>query len=134
MAANEPQDQETVRKDGYELTFYPGFLRRAVVREAGGTEHELFEQTRPYKLPDGKKRPDSTYTLQLKGGKNKQDITLRIDDPGLRVASIKVELYGDGHNPEVLHDKPPESVETLEVEEWPVRCPPYCDDVMDQAE
>jgi hypothetical protein len=129
MSSSEPKES-TVRKDGYEVTFYEGFASRIVVREADGTAHELYRQSGVYRLPTGRKKPDTRHVLRLKGGGKKQDITLDIDDPELRIARITVELYphdvhAEGADPSAESTS---DTETIEVENNPKLCPPHCSD------
>jgi hypothetical protein len=63
-------EEKTVSKDGYEVTFYPGFASRCTVRNAGG-EVELYSQEGSYNLPNGEKLPKKNFRLSLKGGKRK---------------------------------------------------------------
>ncbi|MBA4157002.1 MAG: hypothetical protein H0X65_05950 [Gemmatimonadetes bacterium] len=125
MSPEARKEEETVTKDGYELTFYPGFVSRVTVRGDGGAEHELYKQRNVYHLPKGQAKPRTKHKLRLKGGKKKQNITLDIDDPELRIARITVELYGEDHQPgggeteDVV-------VETMEVQNFPKTCPPWC--------
>lgn len=117
-------EERTVRKDGYELTFYPGFASRATVRGRDG-EIELYRQDRPYHLPDGEKKPKSKYRITLKGGKKKQDVTLRVEDPTLRIKSIVVELYEEDRDEEATRTS--EDAETFTVSNDAVHCPPVCE-------
>lgn len=124
-----PQAQEqTLNKDGYELTFYPGFASRAVVRRKDGSEVELYKQEKPHKLPEGKKKPETKHKLKLKGGKHQHDITLDIQDPGLRIARITVELYAvsphNGISTMSLTDEG-ENEEVVVINDA-VTCPPKC--------
>lgn len=128
MASQQPpREEETVTRDAYELTFYPGFCSRAVVREANGAEHPLYVQTRAYRLPPGQTRPKTRHRLRLRGGRRNQDVTLEIHDPGLRVARIMIELYEEPRRDDARRadDEP---VETLTVDNHPKICPPDCDD------
>lgn len=121
--------EETIKKDGYELTFYPGFASRCTVREADGTEYALYEQDRkkPYHLPPGHTKPDSKHRLKLRGGKKKQDVTIDIDDPELRIAKITIELYDENHMPGTEAEGGETSVETFTAENDAKICPPYCE-------
>lgn len=126
MSSREPKEK-TVQKDGYEVTFYEGFASRIVVREPGGAERELFRQSGTFHLPKGQTKPDTRHFLRLKGGRKKQDVTLDINDPELRIAKITVELY-----PHDVHDAGGDVAaaaaesETVEVENNPKLCPPHC--------
>lgn len=121
-----PQDpkERTIKKDGYELTFYPGFASRCTVRGADGAEHELYKQDKPYHLPDGHKKPDTKHKLKLKGGKKKQNITIDIDDPELRIAKITIELYDESHEPGMGSGG--SAGETFTTENDAQICPPFC--------
>jgi len=120
--------EQTVDKDDYQFTFYPGFASRAVVRRKDGSEVELYKQEKPHKLPEGKKKPETKHKLKLKGGKHQQDITLDIQDPGLRIARITVELYAvsphNGISTMSLTDDGGD--EEIVVDNQPVLCPPSC--------
>lgn len=116
--------EETIKKDGYELTFYPGFASRCTVREADGTEYELYKQDKPFHLPPGHTKPDRKHKLTLKGGKKKQDITIDIDDPELRIAKITIELYDENHTPGMGSGG--KTAETVTVQNDSQYCPPYC--------
>lgn len=122
-----PPQEQTLSKDDYELTFYPGFASRAVVRREDGSEVELYQQKETYKLPEGKKKPETKHKLKLKGGKHQQDITLDIQDPGLRIARITVELYAasprDGISTMSLDDGGNEEVVVTNDAKC---CPPDC--------
>lgn len=118
------QDHSTVEKDGYQLTFYPGFTSRCVVRDATGRETELYRQASTYHLPPGQARPRPSHRLKLQGGRHGQDVTLDISDPSHRIARIVVEFYGEGHVPGGRTSDA--SVETLTVENSSELCPPNC--------
>lgn len=119
--------EQTIKKEGYELTFYPGFASRCTVREADGTELELYKQDKPYHLPDGHKKPDTKHKLKLTGGKKKQDVTIDIDDPELRIAKITIELYDENYHRNTEAEGAEASVETFSVDNNPLCCPPACD-------
>jgi hypothetical protein len=116
-------EEKTVQKDGYELTFYPGFASRATVRNGEG-EVELYKQEETYHLPKGEKKPKTKYRIALKGGKKKQSLTLDVNDPELRVKRITVELYDENHVAGAGEGG--ETAETLTVDNDPRYCPPYC--------
>jgi hypothetical protein len=124
-----PEPVQTVDKDDYQFTFYPGFASRAVVRRKDGSEVELYKQEKPFKLPDGQKKPDTKHKIKFKGGKHQQDITLDIQDPGLRIARITVELYAvsphNGVNAVALKDDGGD--EAVVIENKSQTCPPDCD-------
>jgi hypothetical protein len=116
-------EEETVQKDGFEFTFYPGFASACVVVDADGTEHELYKQEGVYDLPKGQKKPRSSYKLKLKGGARKQDVTLDVRDPALRIAKITIELYGEDY-PEDGRER--DVMQTMTIPNHPATCPPHC--------
>lgn len=123
---NQPTSEEqTVDRDGYQLTFYPGFASRCTIREADGSEHELYRQQEPYRLPPGQTRPRDQHRIRLRGGRRRQDITLDVHDPEHRIARIVVELYGEGHQPGGGSGDQP--VETMTVDQDSQTCPPHCE-------
>jgi hypothetical protein len=121
--SDETRDEQTVHNDGFDVTFYPAFASRVEITDADGTVHEIFKQSKPYQLPHGQTKPRSHHKLRLKGGSRKQDITLDIRDPGLRIARITVELYGEDY-----HDDGRERsvFQTMNVPNDPTVCPPHC--------
>jgi hypothetical protein len=116
-------EERTVRKDGYEVTFYPGFASRCTVKNGEG-EIELYRQEESYRLPNGQTEPRRNYRLAFRGGKRKQDVTLRVDDPERRIKSITVELYPETHGSGTRSTS--EDVETFSVANDAVTCPPEC--------
>jgi hypothetical protein len=120
---NGNNEDSTVHKDGFELTFYPGFARACEVTDADGETFHLYEQKEPYKLPPGHRRPRTRHKLRLKGGKRHQDITLDIRDPELRIAKITVELYGEDYHED---GQTRQVMQTMNVPNNPNVCPPQC--------
>ncbi len=116
-------EERTVKKDGYEVTFYPAFASRCAIRNGDG-EIELYRQEETYRLPDGEKEPKKNFRLSLRGGKRKQDVTLRVDDPERRIKKITVELYPSRHEAGALLDEG--DTETFEVDNDARMCPPDC--------
>lgn len=119
-------EERTIRRDGYEITFYPGFASRCAVTAAGQPEVELYRQAKgdPYRLPPGQTRPRDRYRVHLKGGAKKQDVEFAVRDPGLRIKRITVELYGDDHLAGSGADS--DTVDTLMLENNADTCPPSC--------
>jgi hypothetical protein len=120
-------EEKTVSKDGYEVTFYPGFAGRCSVKNGEG-EVELYRQTETYRLPNGERQPKRNFRLSLKGGKRKQDVTLRVEDPERRIKSITVELYSatpgeDGVRTEGIGG---DGTESFTVDNDARTCPPEC--------
>lgn len=116
-------EEKTVSKDGYEVTFYPGFASRCTVRNAGG-EVELYSQEVSYNLPNGEKLPKKNFRLSLKGGKRKQDVTLRVEDPERRIKRITVELHDS--TPDESGVRETGATEMFEIENDARLCPPKC--------
>lgn len=117
-------EEQTISSDGYQLTLYPGFASRCTLRDADGTERELYRQEKPYHLPQGQTRPRTRHMLRLQGGQRQQDVTLQIDDPHHRIARITIELYDQNHQPGAGAGGP--TAETLTVEQDSETCPPSC--------
>jgi len=126
MPSSHLPEEEKVEKDGYTLTFYPGFCSSASVRDQKG-DHELFVQKETFHLPDGEKEPATRHKLRLKGGPNAQDVTLEIHDPHHRIARIRIELYEKPRRDDAPRDDD-EPTEELEVMNAPKTCPPTCID------
>lgn len=122
MAAQDPN--ETVNQHGYELTVYRGFCSSARISEAGGPARELFKQSK-FDLPSGQKRPNGKHAVRLRGGAHRQNLTIAIDDPELRVARITIELYQQPYD-ETTGRAANEAVETLDLDNSPRICPPNC--------
>lgn len=118
-----PPKHKTVDKDGYALTFYPGFLSRAVV-QVDGREDVLYRQEAPHGVRDQPDEPLKRFELRLKGGPNDRDITLHVDDPQHAIAEIVVRMYPKGYKPEAGENPPPEEVFTAENDA--MLCPPIC--------
>ena len=97
-ANKQASEDQTVSKDGYDLTFYPGFASQCRLRTAEGKEVEMYRQTEPYKLPHGQTKPRDRYRIHLKGGAKKQNVTFDVHDPERRVKRIVVELYPEEHS------------------------------------
>jgi hypothetical protein len=130
-----------VEKDGYGARFYPGFVRRLVVRDAAGVETELYQQTEVYCLPPGSNKPWPTSTLEFNRPDGRR-IALLIEDPDQQIDRIEVRLKatgaplvrGDvirqvtgGEAPQGM-EVPPEEGDgiVLICEDGPVLCPPWC--------
>ncbi|HEX2190848.1 MAG TPA: hypothetical protein VHG51_18215 [Longimicrobiaceae bacterium] len=123
MAENIPPKHRTVDKDGYRLTFYPGFLREGVVR-VDGKEDVLYEQGVAHPVKDQPDEPLTRWELRLQGGPNSRDFTLHVDDPQREIAEIVVKLYPRGHRPETGED--PEPNEEFLGKNGAILCPPIC--------
>lgn len=117
-------DHTTVDKDGYQITFHPAFASRCAVQRVGGPEVELYRQQGVHQHPAGQTHP-TAHVVQLRGGSDGRELTLRIEDPRSHIARIVVELYAQGHEPG--WGTPEESVETLTITNNTVECPPNCD-------
>lgn len=124
-SSRQPPEDTTVERDGYQLTFYPGFASRCVVRSAEGKEIELYRQKEPFRLPQGQTKPRDRYRMQLRGGAQKQNVTFDVHDPERRVKRITVELYPESHVGG--EPGPMREYETLTLDNDTICCPPYCD-------
>jgi hypothetical protein len=118
-----PPKHKKVEKDGYELTFYPGFLRRAVV-QVDGEDDVLYTQEAPHRVKDQPDEPLTRFELRLQGGPNDRNFTLHVDDPQHAIAEIVVKLYPRGHKPQAGED--PQPVEILSARNDAILCPPMC--------
>lgn len=119
-----PPLHATVRKDGYTLTFYPGFLRRGTALVAGGVPEVLYEQTVPYDVRDRPDEPLTRYVLAVEGGPNERSLSLTVDDPEHAVAEIVVRLHPPGFVPG--EGTPVTVAEELGFQDNTVLCPPVC--------
>lgn len=122
-----PPYHEQVDKDGYQLTFYPGFVRQADVRVAGQDPVVLYRQEKPYDIRGKPDQPFKRFMLQLKGGPNDRNVTFHIDDPDHSIAEITVKLYPRGREPGGVRDGGgDEPNEVVIVVDDTVFCPPVC--------
>lgn len=119
-----PRRHKTVHADGYDLTFYPGFLRTAAVRAAQEGEVVLYEQTEPYDIRQHPDEPLTRFMLRLQGGPNRRSVTLRVDDPEHAVAEIVVRFHPRGYRPGGRKAGPPD--ESVTFENDATYCPPVC--------
>ncbi|HEU4559195.1 MAG TPA: hypothetical protein VFS20_15160 [Longimicrobium sp.] len=108
---------------GYQFTVHPAFSRRAIVRDADGSETELHRQSGVYNLPAGRASAPSQHQIRLDGGALARDLGITVNDPKHQVARITVELYGPDHVP----GRSSPVVQTLVVENGVGTCPPDCD-------
>lgn len=116
MASPDAVEHWTARGGGYELTFYPGFVSRAVVEGAGGEPVELYRQEAPFRLPAGMRRASGSHQVVLRGGAHGRDVALSVMDNANSIARITVALHaGSGGGEEVLTLL--DNAQT---------CPPYC--------
>jgi hypothetical protein len=118
-----PPKHETVDKDGYALTFYPGFLSQATVY-VNGQDDVLYQQKVPYPVGDKPDEPLTNYELRLVGGPNDRDFTLLVNDPQHAIAEIVVKLYPKGRKPDL--ETTPEPDEVLTAANGAMLCPPIC--------
>ena len=119
-----PPKHKTVEKDGYVLTFYPGFLGSATV-EVDGREDVLYRQQGVHDMRNQKGEPLPHFVLRLEGGPNRRDIALHVDDPEHAIAEIVVKLYPPHHEPGT-GEGAPQAVEVLNARNDAILCPPYC--------
>ncbi len=106
--------RECVSVAGYEVCFYPGFVRRLALVE-GGTETTAYEQRSAFVLPAGQERPWPSSTIEVRG--NGVNVMVQVNDLDQQVDSIEIVLKArDGSGNKVR----------LVAEDGPVLCPPYC--------
>lgn len=118
-----PPKHEKVEKDGYVLTFYPGFLSKGSVL-VDGKDDVLYQQEVPYKIIDQTEEPLTRFELRLEGGPNERNITLHVDDPQRSIAEITVKMYPKGHKPETGQSPAPN--EEFRAVDDAILCPPIC--------
>lgn len=118
-----PPKHKKVDKDGYELTFYPGFLSRAVV-QVDGREDVLYKQVESHSVKDQPDEPLPRFELRLRGGPNDRNVTLHVDDPQHAIAEIVIRMYPKGYKPEAGVSPPP--AEVLSAVNDAMLCPPIC--------
>lgn len=99
---------------GYDVCFYPGFVRKLSVAE-DGIETPVYEQERAFVLPPGQLAPWPSHTLELRG--NGREVVMQLYDPNQQIERVEIVLKPRGE------DCRPER---LIVENGPVLCPPFC--------
>lgn len=124
MSDKIPPKHEVVDKDGYRLTFYPGFLRKGTVR-VDGEDDVLYEQGKPHPVKDQPDEPLTHWELRLQGGPNRRNFALHVNDPHREIAEIVVRLYPKGHRAEGGPEEP-EPDEEFTAKDGATLCPPYC--------
>lgn len=118
------QENRTVQKDGYELTFNQAFSSHSSVQGPDGQTIELYRQSGVYHLPSGQNGPPKNYQIIFRGGPQNRNVSLNVQDPKNEVARIIVEFYAEGHQPG--GGTSDTSVETLTVDNDGKTCPPNC--------
>lgn len=109
--------RECVSAAGYEVCFYPGFVRRLVLVDEGGKETPVYEQRLPFVLPAGQEKPWPSSTIEVRG--NGASVMVQVNDTDQQVDSIEIVLKArDGSGNKVR----------LVVEDGPVLCPPFCEE------
>jgi|GEM_PF-7095404 len=111
-----PSDpRECVTVEGYEVCFYPGFVRRLTLVDADGGETQAYDQKTPFVLPAGQDKPWPSSTIEVRG--NGVDLMVQVNDPGQQIDRMEIVLKarnGNGRGPRLI------------VQDGPVLCPPYC--------
>jgi hypothetical protein len=112
LAASPPQ--ECVHVDGYDVCFYPGFVRRLTLVAADGRKTTAYEQKSAFVLPPGQDKPWPSSTLEVRG--NGTHVMVHVHDAGQQIDHIEIALKGrdGGRGPRLV------------VEDGPVLCPPLC--------
>jgi len=122
-----PPKHKQVDKDGYQFTFYPGFLREGRVEVTGEEPVVLYQQEKPYVIRDSPDEPLKNFELRLVGGKNGRNVTFQIDDPQHSIAEITIRLYPRGHKPGGEGDEDGDGPgEIIVINNDAVLCPPVC--------
>jgi hypothetical protein len=121
-----PPKHKQVDKDGYQFTFYPGFLREGSVEVVGEAPVVLYRQEKPYDIRDSPDEPLQRFELRLVGGKNGRNVTFHVDDPQHSIAEITVRLYPRGHRPGEDAEGPDDPDEIVVIRNDAVLCPPVC--------
>lgn len=107
---------ECVSVGGYEICFYPGFVRRLGLVDESGAETTAYEQRTPFVLPAGQLKPWPSSTITVQG--NGVNVMLQVSDRDQQVDRIEVVLKardGSGNGSRLV------------VQDGPVLCPPYCE-------
>jgi hypothetical protein len=102
---------------GYDVCFYPGFVRKLSVAE-DGIETPVYEQERVFVLPPGQLSPWTSHTLELRG--NGRELMMQLFDPNQQIERVEIVLKprGEGRKPE-----------RLILDNGPVLCPPFCPEI-----
>jgi hypothetical protein len=109
--------RECVTVGGYEVCFYPGFVRRLALVNPDGTETLGYEQKVPFVLPPGQDKPWPSSTIEVRG--NGASVMVQVNDPGQQIDRVEIALKardGRGRGPRLI------------VQDGPVLCPPLCPD------
>lgn len=108
---------EHVNVDGYEVSFYPGFVRRLTLVSPDGGERTAYEQKSPFVLPPGQNKPWPSSTLEVRG--HGTHVMVQVHDAGQDIDRIEISLKGrEGRGPGPK----------LVVQDGPVLCPPLCEE------
>ena len=107
--------RECVNVGGYDVCFYPGFVRRLTLVNPDGTETPGYEQKAPFVLPPGQVKPWPSSTIEVRG--NGASIMVQVSDAGQQIDRIEISLkppHGGGKGPRLV------------IEDVAVLCPPIC--------
>lgn len=121
-----PPRHEQVDEDGYQFTFYPGFVREATVQAAGSPPVLLYRQEAPYDVRGRPDEPLARSEIRLVGGPNGRNVTLVVDDPEHSIAEITVRLHPKGHTPGKGPQEGHGPDEVLIIVDETILCPPIC--------
>jgi hypothetical protein len=116
--------ETTIEKDGYEVTFHPAFASKCDVERKDGRGVDLYRQEGVHHHAEGERHP-VRHQIRLKGGPDQRDLTLMVDDPKAQIARITIELYDPSHEPG--WGRGDDAVETFTVTNDGFECPPFCD-------
>lgn len=106
--------RECVHVDGYEVCFYPGFVRRLTLVSPDGAETTAYEQKSPFVLPPGQNKPWPSSALEVRG--HGTHVMVQVNDPGQEIDRIEISLKARDGGPGAK----------LVVQDGPVLCPPIC--------
>lgn len=124
VLAHQPSpSRECGAEAGYSACFYPGFVRRLAVRQPGGAEVVLYEQSGRFYLPAGAATPWPCSEVEFTRP-DRRKIRLQIDDPHTQIARIEVVFKADGGGTDGGAEEG--EGESLVIWESPVTCPPNC--------
>lgn len=118
-----PPKHTVVEKDGYRITFYPGFAREVEVEDRGDRK-EIYRQSGSHDVRNQPDEPLTHHVVRIEGGRSRRDVTLTLDDPQHAIAEIVVKLHPAGRKPGEGTAQPAE--ETVRMVNDAVLCPPIC--------
>lgn len=107
--------RECVNVGGYDVCFYPGFVRRLTLVNPDGTQTLGYEQKSAFVLPPGQDKPWPSSAIEVRG--HGASVMVQVHDPGQQIDRIEISLKardGGGNGARLV------------VEDVAVLCPPMC--------